>query len=160
MELNLEEQLAALKRAEVRKLQARYVELFGEGPPTHHRVWLVKRIAWRLQALAEGDLSERARRRAAELANDADLRLSPPKAEKPRGALLAPPAAEHDPRLPMAGAVITRQYKGTTLEVKVLADGFQYEGRVYKSLSAVAKAITGSHANGYHFFRLTKEKAQ
>ena len=75
MEPSLEEQLAALKRVEGRELQARYVELFGERAPTHHRVWLVKRIAWRLQALAEGDLSERAKRRAAELANDADLRL-------------------------------------------------------------------------------------
>ena len=159
MDLKIEEQLAALKRAEVRQLQARYVELFGERAPTHHRVWLVKRIAWRLQALAEGGLSERARRQAAELANDADLRLSPPKGKEPRPAILAPAPITHDPRLPMPGAIITRQYKGATLEVKVLADGFQYEGRTYKSLSAVAKAITGTHANGFHFFRLTKEQA-
>ena len=160
MEPSLEEQLAALKRVEVRDLLARYVELFGERAPTHHRVWLVKRIAWRLQALAEGDLSERAKRRAAELANDADLRLSPPKAQKPRPATLDPSPAAHDSRLPMPGAVITRKYKGTTLEVKVLADGFQYEGRCYKSLSAVAKVITGTHANGFHFFRLSKEDAR
>ena len=160
MELNLEEQLAALNRAEGRELQTRYVELFGERAPTHHRVWLVKRVAWRLQALAEGDLSDRAKRRAVELANDADLRLSPPKAEKPRPATLAPLPSPHDSRLPMPGAVITRKYKGTTLEVKVLADGFQYEGRLYKSLSAVAKAITGTHANGFHFFRLGKEQSR
>lgn len=160
MDPSLEEQLAALKRFEGRELQARYVELFGERAPTHHRVWLVKRIAWRLQALAEGDLSERAKRRAAELANDADLRLAPPKAERPRPATLASPPTLHDSRLPMSGAVITRKYKGTTLEVKVLADGFQYEGRCYKSLSAVAKAITGTHANGFHFFRLSKEQSR
>ncbi|HEV7225255.1 MAG TPA: DUF2924 domain-containing protein [Pirellulales bacterium] len=157
MDLNFKEQLAALKRTEVRELQARYAELFGERPPTHHRVWLVKRIAWRLQALAEGDLSERARRRAAEIASDADLRLSPPKSDGPRPAVGAPAPTKHDARLPMPGALITRRYKGATLEVKVLADGFQYEGRAFKSLSAVAKAITGTHANGYHFFRLAKE---
>ena len=71
---------------------------------------------------------------------------------------MASPPAQHDSRLPMPGAVITRKYKGTTLEVKVLADGFQYEGRCYKSLSAVAKVITGTHANGFHFFRLSKEQ--
>jgi hypothetical protein len=54
------------------------------------------------------------------------------------------------------GSVITRVYKGETLEVKVLADGFEYEGETYKSLSAVAKHITGSHCNGYQFFRLTQ----
>lgn len=159
MELKIEEQLAALKRAEVRELQTRYVELFGERPPTHHRVWLVKRLAWRIQALAEGDLSERARRRAAEIACDADLRLSPPKTKDLSPANILPAPAEHDARLPMPGSVITRHYKGRTLEVKVLADGFQYDGRSYKSLSAVAKTITGSHANGYHFFRLIKEQA-
>ena len=157
MDLNFEEQLAALKRTEVRELQARYAELFGERPPTHHRVWLVKRIAWRLQALAEGDLSERARRRAAEIASDADLPLSPPKGKEARPASLAPASIQHDARLPMPGSLITRRYKGATLEIKVLADGFQYEGRAFKSLSAVAKAITGTHANGYHFFRLAKE---
>ena len=160
MDSNFEEQLASLKRAEVRALLAQYIELFGERPPTHLRVWLAKRIGWRLQALAEGDLSERARRRAAELANDADLRLSPPRLEVARPAVLAPTAAEHDPRLPMPGSVITRKYKGAPLEVKVLADGFQYEGRLYKSLSAVAKIVTGSHANGFHFFRLGKEQAR
>ena len=56
-----------------------WAEVFGESARTSHKVWLIKRIVWRLQSLAEGDLSERARRRAAELANDADLRLYPPR---------------------------------------------------------------------------------
>ena len=77
-------------------LRQRYAEVFGETTNAKNKAWLVKRIAWRLQALAEGDLSERARRRAAELANDADLRLSPPrpKAEPP------PEAQVHIARLP------------------------------------------------------------
>jgi len=80
MTLNVGKELAALQRLTIKELRARYAELFGDATNASNRSWLVKRITWRLQALAEGDLSERARRRAAELANDADLRLSPPKA--------------------------------------------------------------------------------
>jgi hypothetical protein len=75
--MNLAQELAALPRLTVADLRCRYVQVFGEETRVGNKAWLVKRIAWRLQALAEGDLSERARQRAAELANDADLRLSP-----------------------------------------------------------------------------------
>ena len=54
--------------------------------------------------------------------------------------------------------MLTRPYKGRTLEVTVRQRGFEYQGNVYPSLSAVAKAITGSHCNGYLFFRLAKAK--
>jgi hypothetical protein len=85
------------------ELRAKYAEFFGEEAWTiNNRVWMVKRIAWRMQALAEGDLSERARRRAAELANDADLHLSPP-----RPARTAPdPVVSH---LPPPGRLQTMQ---------------------------------------------------
>ena len=158
MRLNIAKEVAAMKRMTMNELRARYAEAFGESTNANNRAWLIKRIAWRLQAQAEGDLSERARRCAEELANDADLRLSPPKA----GA--APPAGEGtrtgilsfkgDSRLPPPGTVIVRPYKGEDLQVKVLADGFEFEGQTYRSLSAVAKAITGQHCNGYHFFRI------
>jgi hypothetical protein len=59
-----------------------------------------------------------------------------------------------DDRLPPPGTVITRRYKGEVLQVKVLPHGFEYKGEVYGSLSAVARAITGSHCNGYLFFRM------
>ena len=78
MELNILNEVAALERLTIGQLRQRFAELFGEATAASNRTWLVKRIAWRLQALAEGDLSERARRRAAELARDADLRLNPP----------------------------------------------------------------------------------
>jgi hypothetical protein len=52
--------------------------------------------------------------------------------------------------------VLTRKYKGGTVQVKVLAQGFEYAGALYSSLSAVAKAVTGSHCNGFLFFGLTK----
>ncbi|MFN4260887.1 MAG: DUF2924 domain-containing protein [Gemmataceae bacterium] len=79
MDLNIGKELAALQRLTVKELRHRYAEVFGEPTNANNRAWLVKRIAWRLQALAEGDLSERAHRRAAELASDADLRMNPPR---------------------------------------------------------------------------------
>jgi hypothetical protein len=76
---NLAHELARLPRLGVADLRRRYADLFGETTRTGNKAWLVKRLAWRLQALAKGDLSERARQRAAERARDADLRLSPPR---------------------------------------------------------------------------------
>lgn len=152
-------EVAALQRMSVKELRARYAELFDDETRTGNKVWLVKRIAWRMQALDEGGLSERARARAEELANEADLRLSPPKGNRLAGSLptaTIPLSSQRDPRLPIPGTIITRDYKGRRLQVHVLDSGFEYDGEFYKSLSAVAKAITGSHANGYHFFGLRK----
>ncbi len=157
MEVNIVTEVATLQRLSVGQLRQRFAELFGETTHASNRTWLIKRIAWRLQALAEGDLSERARRRATELARDADLRLNPPRSKTTTA---APPEPVHVPtpvdhRLPPPGTILTRPYKGQLVQVQVLTDGFAYAGRVYPSLSAVAKAITGSHCNGYHFFRNT-----
>lgn len=81
MVLNVGKEVAALQRMTVRELRIRYAAVFGESTRAGNKAWLIKRIAWRLQSQAEGGLSERARQRAAELANDADVRLSPPKAK-------------------------------------------------------------------------------
>jgi hypothetical protein len=71
-------EIAALRRMMVKQLRQKYADVFGEATNAGHKDWLVKRVAWRLQAKAEGGLSERAYRRAEELANEADLRLSRP----------------------------------------------------------------------------------
>ena len=158
MPMNVGREIAHLQKMTLKQLRARYVEVFGEETNAQNKAWLVKRIAWRMQALQEGDLSERARQRAAELARDADLRLSPPKAKpastEPQRTKTASLRFKLDDRLPLPGTIITREYKGEKLQVKVLPHGFEYDGAVYASLSAVAKAITGSHCNGYLFFRL------
>ena len=143
------------------ELRVKYAAAFGEGSRSGHRDWLIKRIIWRLQALAEGDLSERARCRATELANDADLRIHAPSPLKvsraPQQRVVSPKVTvPRDDRLPMLGTVIVRKYKGKLLEVHVLADGFAYAGEVYPTLSAVAKTVTGSHTNGFLFFRMGK----
>ena len=155
---HLAKDLAVLTQLTVSELRHKYAEVFGEPTRTGNKTWLVRRIAWRLQALAEGDLSERARRRAAELARDADLRLNPPPSKAtttatPSESISAP--APIDQRLPPPGTILTRPYKGQLVQVQVLTEGFAYGGRVYPSLSAVAKAITGSHCNGFLFFRNT-----
>lgn len=157
--MNVKQELATLERMSTGELAERYAEL-GQPARTRHRAYLVRKVAWRLQAVAEGDLSERARRRAMELADDADVRVMPPKAQVATDAGAAGAhrhvavAAGRDPRLPGPGAAITRQYKGRTIQVFVLADGFEYEGQSFKTLTAVVKAITGSHMNGFRFFNL------
>jgi hypothetical protein len=158
MRINLAKEVAQLSRMGTADLRVRYAEVFGEPTRSGNRPWLVKRIAWRLQALAEGGLSERAQQRAEELARDADLRLRPPseKVTATTGQSFSTPRTipfQSDQRLPASGTVLTRRYKGEDLQVRVLADGFEYDGQTYGSLSAVARAITGSHCNGYHFFR-------
>ena len=156
MARNIGKEVAAMQRMTVAELRGKYAEVFGEETRSRHKQHLIRRIAWRIQANAEGGLSERARQRARELAADSDVRLT----AAPRTAPAAGPtkvAAIHisqDDRLPMPGTVITREYKDQAVEVRVLPDGFEYDGEVYRTLSAVAKAVTGTHWNGYHFFRL------
>jgi len=153
--MSIDKDVAILEQMATRDLQIRYAELFGEGTRVHNRTWLIKRI----QALAEGDLSERARQRAAELANDADLRLAAPKLKTggPMPVRTIQQPRWRDSRLPEPGTIITRAYKGQDLQIKVLQAGFEFAGNVYASLSAVAKTITGSHCNGYLFFRLMQK---
>ena len=158
MPIDWDQEVNLLQQAPVDALRRRYADVFGEQPPqTGNKTWLVRRILRRLQVLAEGNLSERAQRQAALLANDADLRLWPPRSAK----VTVLPFQERalDSRLPQAGTILKRRYKGQLHQVQVLAGGFAYQDATYRSLSAVAKAITGSHCNGYLFFRLlAKEK--
>lgn len=162
--MDLGDELAALQEMCVSDLRAKYTDLFDTEPNTKNRTWLVRRLAWRIQALAEGTLTERALQRAAELANESDIRLRPPRVRVKPTDPSAPPLTatttarqQPDGRLPPPGTVLTREYKGQTLQVRILPAGFEYEGKVYGSLTAVAKKITGSHCNGFLFFRLIKK---
>jgi hypothetical protein len=149
-------QIESLRKLRTTELRTRYRDVFGEASSSFHRAYLFRRIAWRLQAEAEGDLSERARQRALKLANDSDLRLRAPqsfwrdmerKGETPN----------RDPRLPPAGTGIERVYQGQILRVTVLTSGFEYHGKQYASLSAIAHRVTGTRWNGFHFFGLKQE---
>ncbi|GIK15647.1 MAG: hypothetical protein BroJett003_06110 [Planctomycetota bacterium] len=172
MAMNVGKEIADLKQMTVRELREKYEAVFGEPTRAGNRDWLFKRIAWRIQALAEGDLSERARQRAEFLARDADLRTTAPRApvaapggngvsgpaawNGARDAKLAPSLA--DERVPPPGTVLTRVYRGQAYHVVVRDDGFEYDGQVFRSLSAIAKIITGSHWNGLLFFNIAKPK--
>ena len=169
MGLNVGHMVSQLRRMTVTELRRKYAEVFGEQTRTHHKEYLIRRIAWRAQALEEGDLPERARRRALEIAIDADIRLRAPgpvryaplQAAAPSSrTTIVPIDVPADDRLPMPGALLTRQYRGRTVSVRVLPKGFEHEGTIYRSLSAVAQAVTGSHWNGFLFFGLQPPKKQ
>jgi len=154
-------EIESLRRASLADLRKRYQEVFQEESRCHHREHLFRRIAWRLQALAEGDLSERARARAQQIAQDGDLRINAPRGFFTVGGERVQTTGdqdrrEPDRRLPLPGALLTRKWKGRTILVEVLAKGFRYENRQYSSLSAIATAITGTRWNGMAFFGLTR----
>ena len=159
MDADLRMQIAGLRKQTTLALKSQYRALFREESPSSNREHLIRRVAWRLQALALGDLSERARARAAELAADADLRVRPTRmvclaiaGEPGQGS-----DANRDRRLPAVGRIIKREYHGRVIEVTVVEGGFQHEGKLYKSLSSVAKYVTGTRWNGYAFFKLHEE---
>ena len=145
------------------ELREKYRLVTGKENLSRHCEYLRKRVAWRLQAQAEGGISERARLRALEIANDVDLRSRmpvpqpPPKA--PERTVVHSFGEGRDKRLPLPGTLIVRTYRRRTIQVTVLENGFEYEGEQFRSLTAVAQKVTGSHWNGMHFFGLGKEAA-
>src|SRR5450432_2998857 len=152
-----------LRRAGVTSLRKRYRELFQQEARSRHREHLFRKIVWRLQALKEGELSERARARAREIANDADLRMLAPRGffsvgGEPVEIIPGDQSKKvHDPRLPMVGTILRRGWKGQTILVEVLPNGFRYENRQYASLSNIAVEITGTRWNGFAFFGLMRK---
>jgi hypothetical protein len=155
-------EIERLRSLPMQDLRARYRAVFGEDSRTAHKQHLVRQIAWRLQVQAQGDLSERARQRALEIANDADLKIRVPAHWEAPGSSPAQSArpVQRAGRIPAAGTVLHRVYRDRTVEVKILTDGFEYESRRYGSLSAVARAATGTRWNGLLFFGLTQRGKQ
>src|ERR1035437_10473290 len=133
-------EMEKLRRASLRALREKYGEVFQEETRSRHREHLFRRIAWLLQALAEGDLSERARERAHQIAEDADLRKVAPRdfltvgGEPVRTTRRDLNRREQDRRLPLPGALVSRKWKGRTILVEVLGKGFRYENRDRKSV--------------------------
>jgi hypothetical protein len=154
-------EIEQLRRATVRELQAKYLALFGQTSHSNHKQFLFRRIAWRLQALTYGDLAEQARQQALAIAQDADLRIKAPRHLVGTAQQVLQPTlrsrrkAGRDQRLPAPGTILCRKFQGETIVVQVLDHGFQYQDRFYKSLSAIARQVTGTHWNGYVFFATT-----
>src|ERR1043165_2722258 len=153
----LTRQLAALPRMTVGNLQAKFRELTGEPPRTRNKEGLVKRVAYLMQQRAHGGLSERAQMRLSEIGD----RLPEAWRDRLTGKAMATVRAdatalpERDPRLPPIGSTITRTHDGAEHSVTVLAASFVYQGKHYKTLSEIAKLITGTKWNGFRFFGIT-----
>jgi Protein of unknown function (DUF2924) len=131
-------QIAALKGKSTPQLREIWKELFGREAPVLGRRYLEDRLAFRIQELRFGGLSDRARRKLDALADPLE-----PKAARRR-----------EPGRPIAGTQLRRQWQGVEHVVTVREHDFEYEGRPYRSLSAVARAIAGSRWNGWAFFGL------
>jgi len=139
-------QLAALKTAPIGALKQKWRDLFESEPPPYNRRFLEHRLAYRIQELAYGGLKPETMRRLRELAED----LDGGKAEIRRR------RGDHD--RPISGTRLIREYQGVEHCVTVRDDGFEYQGRPYKSLSAIARAITGTRWNGRVFFGLKNQR--
>lgn len=145
--------LAALGRMTGAEMAERYLVLFGQSARSRNKGFLRKRLAWRIQELAEGGLSERALARIEELGADAFAsRRRPARATTSASPQPGPRGAARDPRLPPAGTVVRRVNGTIEHRVTVLDDGFEYQGERYRSLSKIARVITGTPWNGYLFF--------
>lgn len=156
----LTRQLAALPRTTVGNLQAQYRELAGEPTRTRNKEWLVKRVAYLMQQRAHGGLSERAQMRLSEIGD----RLPEAWRDRLTGQAMAPvnaddqAMADRDPRLPPVGSIVKRTHNGAEHAVTVLAASFVYQGKHYKTLSEIAKLITGTKWNGFRFFGINGSK--
>ena len=146
-------QLRDLEEMTVGDLAAKYRELYGEPTRTRNKQYLKKRVRWRIQELDGGGLSTRAIELITKLGDGIPERWRMRQAQV---AKLPMPEAPRDPRLPPVGSVLCRVYQGAPHKVIVAIDGFDYEGERFKTLSGVAKRITGTAWNGYLFFGVAK----
>lgn len=133
--------LAALHAASISDLKQQWRELFGKEPPAFSRSYLESRLAYRIQEMAYGGLRPETVARLEALG------------EKLDGGNLTLRRIRANDR-PIAGTRLVREYQGVEHVVTVLANGFEYEGRPYRSLSAIARHITGTRWNGWTFFGL------
>jgi hypothetical protein len=136
--------VAALKTMPMPDLKAEWRTLFDTEPPPFNRRYLENRLAYRIQELAYGGLKPETRRRLEALGDiyDSDN--------------LTTRRIRHDAR-PVAGTRLVREYRGVEHTVTVLADGYEWQGRPYRSLSAIARAITGTRWNGLVFFGIKRQ---
>ena len=133
--------VAALKTTPTPALKAQWRELFGKEPPPYNRRFLESRLAYRIQELAYGGLKKETIERLEALGEQLD------------GGNIVVRRTRVDNR-PIAGTRLIREWQGVEHFVTVLADAYEYGGRPYKSLSAVARSITGTRWNGWVFFGL------
>lgn len=131
------DEIADLRALDAPALVARYTDLFGVSPRTKNRENLWRRCAWKLQEQRFGGLSGAARKKLDALIGEIHIA---------------------EPIAPATGTSIVREWRGQTIEVRVVDNAFEWNGATYKSLTAVAFAVTGAKWNGRLFFNLTERK--
>lgn len=154
MQKPIPEIIAELRAMTVPELVEQYEVVFGKPPRVKHRQWLWRRIAWKVQEQRLGGLSTVAKRRLDELISDLDLPLDGEGTK--HGTLSGKGARQGDPPV---GTTLTREWKGQEVQATSVEGGWEHDGVLYRSLSGVAKAVTGSHLSGRAWFGLTKRKA-
>jgi len=137
-------QIDALNRMSMAELRKRWADLLGTDPGRLGRKYLIRRLAYRIQELAYGGLSREARRELKAIADGAPPRAVVKARQGPRTKL-------------QPGTRLIREWHGDRYEVTVKENGYLYDGKLYRSLSAVARAITGAHWGGTRFFGLTRK---
>lgn len=147
--------IMALKGRSLSELKATYEELFDcKKAPSSNKVYLWRKIAYKMQEIDCGGLSTKAENKIQEFIqkydpiNNKTLRPDTPAVNDPAK------RPKRDKRLPIPGTIITKEYKGRVVQVKFLESGYEYSNKKYKSLSSIAKEVTGAHWNGYLFFGL------
>ena len=162
MENGVVQAIEKLRKLSVPALQKRYRDVIGEPLRSSNKLYLFRRIAWKLQAQSLGDLSERARRRAVGLASDADVPSRQHiQAQPGTGRPVSPlgsSRSQRDWRLPPPGTLLARRFQGRDVLVKILEDGFEYQKQHFRSLSAIAREVTGTRWNGLLFFGLAERR--
>lgn len=142
MTKNILAQVSELNRMDIGALKERWKALFGTEPQAQNRPHMVKRLAYRIQELAYGGLPEETKAQLRQIAETHEQGAKRPGND-----------------CPPAGTRLVREWNGARHEVTVTQDGrYEYRGRPFKSLSAVARTITGTRWNGPVFFGLRKEE--
>lgn len=147
------------------ELRVAYLKLFEERPHSHRHEWLRNRIAWGFQAKLETGMSQRFIQYGLQNADLSELRTHPPRStaggpeagdeiSTGESQSVAEKVPGRDPRIPPPGTVLSRDYKGTRIAVKVLAHGFEWNGTVYSSFTKAVKTATGASYSPYVFFKL------
>jgi hypothetical protein len=145
------QKIETLRGAPLKELQEAYLVYFPGKKASNNRTYLWRRVAYRIQELEFGELADEAKAKLKALMKAYDpvnnIAIKP-QASRPGN------LSKRDHRLPIPGTVITKEYKGSRIQVKTLEKGFEWNGKIYRSLTAIAKEITGAHWNGFLFFNL------
>ena len=148
--MNVLAQIAEIQALDLARLRERWQVLYGKPAPRYSREHLIRRLAYRIQELAHGGLSDATRSQLRAIAEKGGA----------NGQVRPLARRNADSGAPVPGTRIIRTWRDRRLEVVVLNDGFEFEGRSYRSLSAIAREVTSARWNGWLFFGLRSRRKE